>query len=333
MLNPFKTNARVILGLCVIAISASMSSLPLRGEQNHSVRFAMNRTITASTVPLNSLAISSDGKKIVSGGKELLIWDAETGKQLMNLKNRASIRGISLSPNEQLIASCGFNGTVDLWEIKNGHHLSNLDHPGQGSVRDIAFFRDGEKVVSVGSKKIMIRNVATASDALELNPQGSTSSIAVSSDGKTIATGTGKYLKLWDANEGIEVDALDAGAPVLSVAFSSDGNEVLIGGVRTLKIWNLEKKKEVVAAESSGVIFSAAWSADGEYICSGGDDHAVTIRDANTLKSLTVLEGHSDNVLCLAISGDGRRVVSGGRDGTIIVWDQIEGRDITKSKP
>ncbi|MAI33952.1 MAG: hypothetical protein CMM07_20070 [Rhodopirellula sp.] len=33
------------------------------------------------------------------------------------------------------------------------------------------------------------------------------------------------------------------------------------------------------------------------------------------------------------MSSDGRRVISGGRDGTIIVWDQIENRDITKSKP
>jgi len=333
MLDRCKTNAHVILGLWVIAISASTPLPPLRGEQNHSVRFVMNRTIKASTVPLNSLAISGDGKKIVSGGKELLIWDAETGNQLMNLKNRASIRGIALSPNEKLIASCGFNGTVDLWEIKNGQPLSNLDHPGPGSVRDIAFFPDGKKVVSVGSKKIMIRNVAAANDPLELNPQGSSSSLAVNPDGKTIATGTGMYLKLWDSSEGIEVDAFDAGAPVLSVAFSFDGSEVLIGGVRTLKVWNIEKKKEVVAAESQSVIFSVAWSADGEYICSGGDDHAVTIRDANTLKSLTVLEGHSDNVLCLAISSDGRRVVSGGRDGTIIIWDQIEDRDVTPSKP
>lgn len=135
----------------------------------------------------------------------------------------------------------------------------------------------------------MIRIFAAANDALELNPQGSSSSIAVSSDGKTIATGTGKHLKRWDLKEGIHFDALDAGAPVLSVAFSFDESEVLIGGVRTLKVWNLKKKKEAVAAESQSVIFSAVWSADGEYICSGGDDHAVTIRDANTLKSLTVL--------------------------------------------
>lgn len=153
MLNRCTTDSRVILGLCVIAISASLSSPPLRGEQNHSVRFAMNRTIKASTVPLNSLAISGDEKKIVSGGKELLIWDAETGKQLMNVKNRASIRGIALSPNEQLIASCGFTGTVDLWEMTNGQPLSNLDHPGQGSVRDIAFFPDRKRWSVSASRK------------------------------------------------------------------------------------------------------------------------------------------------------------------------------------
>jgi WD40 repeat protein len=33
------------------------------------------------------------------------------------------------------------------------------------------------------------------------------------------------------------------------------------------------------------------------------------------------LKGHTDSVTSVAISGDGQRIVSGSRDGTVKVWD------------
>src|SRR5579875_2813879 len=40
------------------------------------------------------------------------------------------------------------------------------------------------------------------------------------------------------------------------------------------------------------------------------------------------LEGHSDVVVCVAVATDGRRVLSGGNDGTIRLWDLSSGKQI-----
>jgi WD40 repeat protein/sterol desaturase/sphingolipid hydroxylase (fatty acid hydroxylase superfamily) len=40
-----------------------------------------------------------------------------------------------------------------------------------------------------------------------------------------------------------------------------------------------------------------------------------------------MLTGHKGAVLCVAVSGDGRRILSGGADGTVKVWDAATGRE------
>jgi WD40 repeat protein len=37
--------------------------------------------------------------------------------------------------------------------------------------------------------------------------------------------------------------------------------------------------------------------------------------------------GHAGPVLCLAFSADGKRIVSGGRDNTVRVWDAAKGTE------
>ncbi len=46
------------------------------------------------------------------------------------------------------------------------------------------------------------------------------------------------------------------------------------------------------------------------------------------LQHRSVLRGHTDYVLCLAMSGDGRRLVSGAMDETVRVWDAGTGRKV-----
>ncbi len=45
-------------------------------------------------------------------------------------------------------------------------------------------------------------------------------------------------------------------------------------------------------------------------------------------KCVETLSGHTDRVNCVAFSSDGSRVVSGGRDKNIIVWDVAKGSPV-----
>lgn len=85
--------------------------------------------------------------------------------------------------------------------------------------------------------------------------------------------------------------------------------------------------KELVAVAGSengrhwGPVRCVAHSADGKFIASGGDDKAVRIWEADTLKPVKVLASHEGVVLAVAFSDDGKRLASAGADQSVRLWD------------
>ena len=47
---------------------------------------------------------------------------------------------------------------------------------------------------------------------------------------------------------------------------------------------------------------------------------------------LFCMQGHSERVICVAFTPDGRRLLSGGDDKIIIVWDLASGQRINDIK-
>jgi len=58
---------------------------------------------------------------------------------------------------------------------------------------------------------------------------------------------------------------------------------------------------------------------------SGHEDGTIKLWDSATGKQLRSLEGHTDDVLSIAFSPDGRMIASGSRDKTIKLWDVLTG--------
>lgn len=80
----------------------------------------------------------------------------------------------------------------------------------------------------------------------------------------------------------------------------------------------------VVSHLDRTVITAIAADPRGELLAIAGDDHAIRILDAQTLRKQTTLKVHKDLIRTLAFDREGRKLVSAGNDGRLVVWNCAE---------
>lgn len=119
----------------------------------------------------------------------------------------------------------------------------------------------------------------------------------LSKDGRRLVTSNpeAKTVTVWSVGRGREVRTINVRAR--SLCITDDGRRVVVGGFdNTIRVWDVEEGREVRCME-----------------CVGG-------------KPLQRTSDIYDYVGDVAVSGDGRRLFSGGVDGTVRVWDLETGQ-------
>ncbi|MEH2448650.1 MAG: WD40 repeat domain-containing protein [Nostoc sp.] len=99
---------------------------------------------------VRSLAISADGKMLVSGSwdQTIKVWQLETGELLHTLKgHRDRVYAIALSPDAQIIASGSADKSIKLWHLQTGELLGTFTGHTH-IVTALAFTASGEMLVS-----------------------------------------------------------------------------------------------------------------------------------------------------------------------------------------
>jgi len=122
---------------------------------------------------------------------------------------------------------------------------------------------------------------------------------------------------------------------VLSVAFSPDNRQIVSASRdRTIKLWNTLGKCQYTIQDDchtewvSCVRFSPSTTAP--VIVSAGWDKMVKVWSLENCKLKTDLAGHSMYLNTVTVSPDGSLCASGGKDGTAMLWDLTEGKQLYK---
>ncbi|MEX2140421.1 MAG: WD40 repeat domain-containing protein [Pirellulales bacterium] len=124
---------------------------------------------------------------------------------------------------------------------------------------------------------------------------------------------------------------MDAGT-IKALAFSRDGKFLAFGTVRnTVKLWDLEARRELDEFMSTVQVQSLSFSADGKSLAVP-DEGAVKLWDLSRRLDPDRLERHAGEVISVALSPDGRTLISGGDDSLTKVWDLASGqaRDLAR---
>jgi small GTP-binding protein len=311
------------------ALQENIETQSADGDDEETQEFEVVKILEGHNDEINSVAISSDDKFIVSGSDDytIRIWETGTGKCLRVLEGHSDdVFDVAISSDDKFIVSGSDDTSLRIWEVETGKCLQVLEGH-LNLVLGVAISSDDRFIVS-GSKDDTIRiwEMETGKCLQVLEDHSAfVFDVAISSDDKFIVSSSGdKTVRIWDAETGKCLQVLeDHSGAVYGVAISSDDRFIVSGSTdNTIRIWEMETGKCLqVLGGHLAYIFDVAISSDDKFIVSCAGDKTVRIWDAETGKCLQVLEGHSDGVWGVAISADKEFIVSGSADNTVRIWD------------
>jgi WD40 repeat protein/serine/threonine protein kinase len=307
------------------------------------------RTFKGHAGSVEAVAFSPDGTRLATGGADgtLRVWDAAGPRDTVPIPHSESnAEAPQLSPGGRtLLTGLAWEARVSLrlWDTATGEPRGGPIEFPQAEVGH-AWSGDGKRLYLADEGKA-VRVVDTASGQVArtfpVDPEAKSYVFTVSPDERWCAHSSGpggKAIRVRDARTGNElrtVTGLDEG--VHALAFSPDGSRLLgadTGGL--LKTWDVATGRAVAATRLDGTYINhVGFSPDGRRLAVVGNRSRlltgdVRVLDADTLREVRSLQGHTLNVTESAFSPDGRRLATCGSDRTVRLWDLDVGQEVLK---
>ena len=314
---------------------------------------------------LGGLAFSSDGRSLVAAGSELHRWNVDTaallppsdaswghnldsvsGDGTVALQHEGALVQLRALDTAAVLARWTIAHATAFWVDQTGHHAAVAIHPrglaffgrtptpiwrSDIETRVAAFSRDGARLAVAEGDRVAILDTATGRRVRDIEPKSSDqeiTSLAFSPRGDVLACGTSSGVTILDVSAGDKQKeaALPPGhRAVCSLAFSADAARLAVGtcdrfvhlldASSLLPLWSFRKHSTRVTV--------VAFSPDGSGLAAWGGE--VVLMNAKTGQNIHPRSAHVGGVSSVAFVDAGSRVVSGGEDGTLRLWDARRG--------
>ena len=212
--------------------------------------------------PVDAIAVSPDGKTVLTGsqnndelnlpGRTLILWDSESGEQLVAFETAAMFFTVDISPAGGTALSGGSDNNMTLWDLETGEILREFEGH-EGFVWDLAYSPDGKTALSASWDNTLILWDLASGEIIHrlLGHQDNVRNVAFHPDGRTAVSGSSdNTLILWDLQTGEAIRSYHGHTGQISgLAFSPDGRKVLSGANDGMLIeWRIDDTLEELVA-------------------------------------------------------------------------------------
>ncbi len=290
-----------------------------------------------------SLAITPDGQRLVSGSpwdNTIKIWNLNTGELLSTLE--ACVYCVAITPDGQTLVSAGCDNTIKIWDLKTNELRHSLHCSNE--VYLVVITPDGQKLIGVEDTKII--------QIWDLNNQEllkkfkiysfnswslywwDSNSMVISPDQQRLIV-SHKTIRSYDLTTGKLRTIIGRNLGwVYALAITPDGKTLISSHDKKIKVWDLTSKKypevRLTLNSYAGEVEALKLTPDGQRIVSAGYrfikyesyEWFIEIWDLNTGERLRYIKRYctSNRFISLAITPDGKKIISGHSDGTIRIW-------------
>lgn len=243
------------------------------------------------------------------------------------------VTGIAVS-EKGLVFSAGLDRALVAWDPSSTQPPKFADLP--HAARCIALSPNGRDVATAGGNKLPPAELAIRLwQASDLTPRGNPldghtriiQAVAYAPNGAQLASAGADGVLLWNTSTGDASALVEEDPPFIeALAYSANGQQLVTGSDEgQIVVWDVRKRVRLKTCSAGPGPVRAVAFLD-ERIISGGDDGTVRIWQAGALQHEWL--GHTSAVLALAVSPNGRQVLTGDAEGNLRVWSVATGKAV-----
>ena len=223
--------------------------------------------------------------------------------QVEDMRAARPLSSISFSPNQKMIATASWSGSVKIWESETFQQVKQFRGHSERATQVLFHPQTSGELSSEG---------------MQVDDGAATSKVDL------ISCGVDKQIHLWNLSSQTPMATLKGHVDrVNRIALHPFGRHLAsTSNDMTWRLWDLETKSMILEQEGhSRPSFGCAFHPDGSLLCSTGLDSFGRVWDLRSGKSIFLMKGHVSSVLTTDWAADGFTLATGGDDNAVRIWD------------